>query len=145
MGWFPCGRYLCHELVELSPYSFFCVTVDLQSYPFKCQPYKMVKHTQTIFRLWQTNYLSVFKHFARLALKWLHLVLWSFSSYLKFILFCSALSHSQYCNDSNWTVRIWFLYLWFLWCYLLILQGIPKKKMVLYQTSGNWLVLVICW
>ena len=29
----------------------------------------MVKHTQTIRRFWATNYLSVFDHFVKLALK----------------------------------------------------------------------------
>ena len=37
--------------------------------PFKCQPHKMVKHTQTIRRLLPTNCLSVFDHFVELALK----------------------------------------------------------------------------
>ena len=37
--------------------------------PFKCQPHKMVKCTQTILRFLPTNYLSVFDHFVRLALK----------------------------------------------------------------------------
>ena len=37
---------------------------------FKRQPYKMVKHTQIIIRrLSQTNCLSVFNHFAGMALK----------------------------------------------------------------------------
>ena len=35
----------------------------------KCQPHKMVKHTQTIRRLLPTNCLSVFDHFVGLALK----------------------------------------------------------------------------
>ena len=34
---------------------------------FKCQPHKMVKHTQTIRRL--TNFLSVYDHFVGLAFK----------------------------------------------------------------------------
>ena len=38
-------------------------------YPFKRQPHKMVKHTQTIRRLLPTNYLSMFGHFVGLALK----------------------------------------------------------------------------
>ena len=38
-------------------------------YPFKCQPHKMVKYTQTIRRLLPTNCLSVFDHFVELALK----------------------------------------------------------------------------
>ena len=48
---------------------FLCVTLELQSYPFKRQLHKMVKHTQTICRLLPTNCLSVFDHFAELALK----------------------------------------------------------------------------
>ena len=32
-------------------------------YLFKCQPHKMVKHTQAICRQLPTNYLSVFYHF----------------------------------------------------------------------------------
>ena len=39
--------------------------------PFKRQPHKMVKHTQTICRLLPTNCLSLFGHFMGLALKWL--------------------------------------------------------------------------
>ena len=38
-------------------------------YPFKRQPHKTVKHTQTIRRLLPTNCLSVFNHFVGLALK----------------------------------------------------------------------------
>ena len=37
--------------------------------PFKSQPRKTVKHTQTIHRLLPTNCLSVFDHFVGLALK----------------------------------------------------------------------------
>ena len=47
--------------------------------PIKCQPCKMVKHTQTIRRLLPTNYLSVFDYFVGLVLKWLTVqtLLWS--------------------------------------------------------------------
>ena len=38
------------------------------------QPHKMVQHAQTIHRLLPTNCLSVFDHFAGLALKGLRLV-----------------------------------------------------------------------
>ena len=41
----------------------------MNDYPFKRQPYKMVKHTQTIRRLVLTNCLSVFDHFVGLTLK----------------------------------------------------------------------------
>ena len=37
--------------------------------PFKRQPYKIVKHTQTICRLLATNCLSLFDYFMKLALK----------------------------------------------------------------------------
>ena len=37
--------------------------------PFKRQPHKIVKHTQTIRRQKPTNCLSVFGHFVRLTLK----------------------------------------------------------------------------
>ena len=40
--------------------------------PFKCQPHKMVKHTQTVRWEQQTNCLSVFEHFVGLALKGLN-------------------------------------------------------------------------
>ena len=40
-----------------------------RAWPFKRQPHKMVKHTQTIRRQQPTNCLSVFDHFMRLALK----------------------------------------------------------------------------
>ena len=36
---------------------------------FKCEPHKMVKHTQTMCRLLLTNCLSVFDHFVGLVLK----------------------------------------------------------------------------
>ena len=37
--------------------------------PFKCQPQKMIKHTQTIRWLLPTSCLSVFDHFVGLALR----------------------------------------------------------------------------
>ena len=40
-----------------------------QRKPFKRQPRKMVKHTQTIRRVLPTNVLSLFDHFVGLALK----------------------------------------------------------------------------
>ena len=43
----------------------FCVCSE----PFRRQPRKMVKHTQTICRLLPTNYLNVFNRFVRLVLK----------------------------------------------------------------------------
>ena len=42
--------------------------------PFKRQPHKIVKHTQTIRRLLPTNCLSVFDHFLGLALKGLNFI-----------------------------------------------------------------------
>ena len=36
--------------------------------PIKCQPHKMIKHTQTIRRLLRTNCLTVFDHFVGLPL-----------------------------------------------------------------------------
>ena len=39
--------------------------------PFKLQPHKMVRHTQTIRREQPTNCLSVFDHFVGLERKWL--------------------------------------------------------------------------
>ena len=41
----------------------------MNDYPFKRQPYEMVKHTQTIRWLVLTNCLSVFDHFVGLTLK----------------------------------------------------------------------------
>ena len=38
-------------------------------FPFKSQPHKMVRHTQTIRQEQPTNCLSVFDHFVGLALK----------------------------------------------------------------------------
>ena len=38
-------------------------------YPFKCQPGKMIKYTETIRREMRTNSLSVFDHFVGLTLK----------------------------------------------------------------------------
>ena len=37
--------------------------------PFKHQPHKKIKHTQTIRQLLPTNCVSVFDHFVGLALK----------------------------------------------------------------------------
>ena len=42
---------------------------NLMYYPFKRQPPKMVKHTQTVREKQLTNCLSVFDHFVGLALK----------------------------------------------------------------------------
>ena len=59
---------------------FWCVIVgwiimQFQSIqPFKRQPHKIVKHTQTIHRLSPTNCLSVFDHFVGLALKGLIMI-----------------------------------------------------------------------
>ena len=48
-------------------------TKDKNKYKlFKRQPYKMIKYTQTIRRLYPTNCLSVFDHFVVLALKGLN-------------------------------------------------------------------------
>ena len=38
------------------------------------QPHKIVKHTQTILRLFRTNRMSVFDHFVGLALKGLKII-----------------------------------------------------------------------
>ena len=48
---------------------YLTVFLILISYPFKCQPHKMVKHTQAVRQLFPTNCLSVFDHFLGLALK----------------------------------------------------------------------------
>ena len=45
------------------------ITLDWNGLPFKRQPHKMVKHTQTICHLVPANCLSVFDHFVGLALK----------------------------------------------------------------------------
>ena len=37
--------------------------------PFKCQPHKIVKHTQTVRQQQARNYLSVFDHFVGFTLK----------------------------------------------------------------------------
>ena len=51
----------------------------------------MVKHIQTIRRLWPTNYLSVFDHFVGLALEWLISILKvSLLSILKFNYYASV-------------------------------------------------------
>ena len=44
---------------------------DNTTSPFKRQPHKMVKHTQTIRQMLPTSCLSLFDHFVGLALKWL--------------------------------------------------------------------------
>ena len=48
---------------------FIKATHERHILPFKTQPHKMVKHTQTLRRLLPTNYLSVFDHFVGLTLK----------------------------------------------------------------------------
>ena len=48
---------------------FFIYKREFNSEPFKSQPHKMFKHTQTICRQQPTNCLSVFAHFVGLALK----------------------------------------------------------------------------
>ena len=45
---------------------------DNTTSPFKRQPHKMVKHTQTIRQMLPTSFLSLFDHFVGLALKWLN-------------------------------------------------------------------------
>ena len=47
---------------------------DLGVNPLSANPHEMVKHTQTIRRLLQTNCLSVFDHFVGLALKELKVI-----------------------------------------------------------------------
>ena len=51
---------------------FLQIGLKHQTYQFKCQPHKKVKHTQTIRRFLSTNYLNVFDHFMGLALKGLN-------------------------------------------------------------------------
>ena len=51
----------------VSVFTFFLPVVSIN--PFKRQPHKMFKHTQTIRRLLPTNCLSVFDHFVGLALE----------------------------------------------------------------------------
>ena len=52
--------------------------------PLKRQPHKMVKNTQTIYRLLPTNCLSIFDHFVGLALTGLKLKRASFSIFVNF-------------------------------------------------------------
>ena len=46
----------------------------ISSSSFKCQPHKMVKHTQTFCQIFPKNSLNVFDHFVGLALKGLNLL-----------------------------------------------------------------------
>ena len=62
-------RYI--SMVNMRFFMLFHASVPLNGLPFKGQPHKMVKHTQTIRRQKPTNWLSVFDHFMGLALKWL--------------------------------------------------------------------------
>ena len=50
-----------------------CLIIYRKPSPFKRQPHKMVKHTETIRRQQPTNCLSVSDHFVGLALKGLKL------------------------------------------------------------------------
>ena len=59
-------------------------TVILKDWPFKRQPHKMVKRTQTICRKKPTSCLSVFDHFVGLALKGLILLQTAFMSFCTF-------------------------------------------------------------
>ena len=62
--------YLCQEnLLPFLKNSIYNEMWLKASYRLKCQPHKMVKHTQTIRRLLTTNYLSVFGQFVGLALR----------------------------------------------------------------------------
>ena len=58
------------------PYHFSISNIDIKlqglELTFGHQPYKMVKHTQTIFRQQQTHALSTFDHFLRLLLRGLN-------------------------------------------------------------------------
>ena len=71
-------KLFCFSYVVIS---VWCLpNVYCLSQPFKRQPHKMAKHTQTICRLLPTNCLSVFNHFVRLALKGLTCIIlfWNF-------------------------------------------------------------------
>ena len=72
------AQMLSFEICEIFEETFFEELLRTTSSGFydwergggvKHQPNKMVKHTQTIHRLLRTNCLSVFDHFAGLALK----------------------------------------------------------------------------
>ena len=43
--------------------------MQCSAYPFRAQPYKMVRHTQIIYRVLPTNYLNMFDHFVGLPVK----------------------------------------------------------------------------
>ena len=64
MAWNELNR---HWIVRSSGSSVYNYSVC--TWPFKRQPQKMVKHTQTTRRFLQANCLSVFDHFVGLALK----------------------------------------------------------------------------
>ena len=71
----------------------------------KCQPYKMIKHTQIIRRQQPTDCLSVFDHLVRLALKG-----------LKDFNLCHTYFISFYTPENNRKLEVF-------WCF----QGIQKE------------------
>ena len=63
--------YFLNWMLMIAANAFFIPGITIWSLsgfvPSQCQPYKMVKHTQTIRRLLPTNYLGVLDHFVGLA------------------------------------------------------------------------------
>ena len=57
--------------------------INISLNPFKCQPHKMVKHTQIIRRQKPTNCFIVLDHFVGLALKGLSFIFLGFSKRAK--------------------------------------------------------------
>ena len=66
------SRIVQKRLMMLSTAAIIKATKKLVYYPFKRQPYKIVKHTLTICRQKPTNCLSMFDHFGGLVLKGLN-------------------------------------------------------------------------
>ena len=63
----------------MSAFKYTALLVSKDSYPFKRQPGKMVKYTETIRRLMPMNCLSVFGHSVGLVLKGLRVLKTKFS------------------------------------------------------------------
>ena len=58
-------EHLMYKLISMEYQNFPSISIETE--PFKHQTHKMVKPTQTIRRQKPTNCLSVFDHFAKLA------------------------------------------------------------------------------
>ena len=117
----------------------------VKSLPFKRQPHKMVKHTQTIRRLLLMNSLSVFGHSVGLALKGLNLSTYSDQFKIWYCYLTDSKSQFSLLNIKRNFLEIYkkYIYFWKFWkmfrkCLLpaISVSWIAAKEVV----STNWFV-----